>query len=286
MPGQDPPQDITIFMDVSLNPGPDLTGSWLLHGRFSTSQVVNRHSHTNLPLLTTKYSRKFLLSLRSSARNPCPQVLGKLKSHGVLRYRGGKGGKKTRGNYLNFFSRTTQREYANFGYLQAPLPLRGVNLNNLISVTTTDSPKIDCCCVQFCVLNVRSIKNKAMAVKDLVVDQDIDILALTETWLHPGNIDDVEIRTLCPTGYRFLHVPRGHSRGGGVGLLFKDTLQTNSHITDTFTTFELMNIHFRSLQSITVLHIYHPLITPHACYFLKNSQCFWNKLWLNPLVTY
>ena len=86
-----------------------------------------------------------------------------------------------------------------------------------------------------------------------------DILALTETWLRPGNIDDVEIRTLCPTGYRFLHVPRGHSRGGGVGLLFKDTLQINSHITDTFATFELMDIHFRSLQSIRVLLIYRPL---------------------------
>ena len=117
---------------------------------------------------------------------------------------------------------------------------------------------INCRCVQFCVLNVRSIKNKAMAVRDLVVDQDIGILALTETWLRPGNIDDVEIRTLCPTGYRFLHVPRGHSRGGGVGLLFKDTLQTNSHITDTFTTFELMDIHFRSLKSIRVQLIYRP----------------------------
>ena len=56
-----------------------------------------------------------------------------------------------------------------------------MNLNNLISVTTADSSKIDCRCVQFSVLNVRSIKNKAMAVKGLVLDQDIDILALTET---------------------------------------------------------------------------------------------------------
>ena len=61
-------------------------------------------------------------------------------------------------------------------------------------------------------------------------------------FLRPGNIDDVEMRTLCPTGYKFLHVPRGHSRGAGVGLLFKDTLQINSHITDTFTTLELMDI--------------------------------------------
>ena len=103
VPGHDPPQDITIFMDVSLNPGPDLTGGWLLHDRLSTSQVVGHHSHTNSRSLTMKYSRKFLRSLRSSACTPCPQVLGELKSHGVLRYRGGKGGKKTRGNYLPYF---------------------------------------------------------------------------------------------------------------------------------------------------------------------------------------
>ena len=94
MPGHDPPQDITIFMDVSLHPGPDLTGSWLLHDQFSTSQVVGCHSQTNLPLLTMKYSRKFLRSLRSTACTPCRQVLGKLKSHGVPRYGGGKGVKK------------------------------------------------------------------------------------------------------------------------------------------------------------------------------------------------
>ena len=36
MPGHNPPQDITKFMDLSLNPGPDLTGGWLLHNQFST----------------------------------------------------------------------------------------------------------------------------------------------------------------------------------------------------------------------------------------------------------
>ena len=144
-----------------------------------------------------------------------------------------------------------------------------MNLNNLMSVTTTDSPKINCRCVQFCVLNITSIKNKTMAVKDFVVDQDIDILALTETWLHPGNIDDVEIRTLSPTHYRFLHVPRGHSQGGGVGLLFKDTLQINSHIKDTFQTFELIDIHFQSLQLIRVLVIYRPPDNTSSMLFLE-----------------
>ena len=61
-------------------------------------------------------------------------------------------------------------------------------------------------------------------------------------------------------------------------MLFKDTLQINSHITDTFKTFELMDIHFRTLQFIRVLLIYRPLITALLCYFLKNSHCFWTRL--------
>ena len=97
----------------------------------------------------------------------------------------------------------------------------------------------------------------------------LKLLPLTETWLRPGNMDDVEIRTLCPTGYRFLHVSRGHSRGGGVGLLFKDTLQINNHITDTFKTFELMDIHFRSLQFIRVRLLYHPPDNISSMLFLE-----------------
>ena len=78
-PGHDPSHDITIFMDVSLNPGPDLTGSWIQLDRFTTSQVVGRHSHINSPLLTIKYSSKFLVSLRSSACTPCSQNSGRTK---------------------------------------------------------------------------------------------------------------------------------------------------------------------------------------------------------------
>ena len=42
-----------------------------------------------------------------------------------------------------------------------------------------------------------------------------------------------------------LLVPMGNSRGGGVGLLFEDTLQTKvtSHA-DTFKILELIDIHF------------------------------------------
>ena len=97
-----------------------------------------------------------------------------------------------------------------------------------------------------------------MLVKDFVVDSDVDVLALTETWLRPGNVDDIKIGTLRPIGYRFLHVPRPHGRGGGVGISFKETLNVNTSLTDIFDTFELMDVRLRNLQTVRILVIYRP----------------------------
>jgi len=38
-------------------------------------------------------------------------------------------------------------------------------------------------------------------MKDLVVDKNIDILALTETWLKPDDCFDYTVRDISPTGY-------------------------------------------------------------------------------------
>ena len=73
-----------------------------------------------------------------------------------------------------------------------------------------------------------------MAVKDFVVDNDIDILAMTKTWPRPGTNDSVEVGNLCPTGYRVIqiHVPRFHSAGGGVGIKSKNSIHLNISLTE------------------------------------------------------
>ena len=43
----------------------------------------------------------------------------------------------------------------------------------------------------FALFNAKSVRNRAMAYKVYVVDKNIDILALTKTWLRPGNCDDL-----------------------------------------------------------------------------------------------
>ena len=145
------------------------------------------------------------------------------------------------------------------------------NLRNVQRQTDFVSRNYISCCVQLCLLNVRYVKNKAMIVKDYVVDNDIDIMALAETWLRPGNTNDVEVGTLCPTGYWFLHVPRSHSRGGGVGVLFKDNLNINSSMCDTIQSFDSwMSVSEAFSVLGSWLFIVHPTTTP-VCFSLKRS---------------
>ena len=53
---------------------------------------------------------------------------------------------------------------------------------------------------------------------------DLAFLALTETWLQPGENDNYFVGELCAQGYIIHHIPRQNSRGGRVGLLVKKSL--------------------------------------------------------------
>ena len=78
--------------------------------------------------------------------------------------------------------------------------------------------------IDVCLLNASSVNNKTLIIKDFVVDSDIDILTLTETWLNPDAINYSTINDICPKGYLFQHVSR-EKRGGGIGILYKQSLK-------------------------------------------------------------
>ena len=73
-----------------------------------------------------------------------------------------------------------------------------------------------------CHLNARSVKNKSIIIKDLVVDNNIDILAITETWLQPDISNQIIVNNICPTRFILHHLPRAAHKGGGVALLYKN----------------------------------------------------------------
>jgi len=65
-------------------------------------------------------------------------------------------------------------------------------------------------------INCRSILHKLLDIETLLYQFNIDVLALTETWLDSVSAENIKIR-----GYTFLHKCRETNRWGGVGFLVK-----------------------------------------------------------------
>ena len=83
-------------------------------------------------------------------------------------------------------------------------------------------------------LNVHSARNKSASIQELIVSNDADIFAVTETW-HACS-DDVALRRIVPPGYRCLEAARparlatrstvdNNNLGGGVALIYRDNLK-------------------------------------------------------------
>ena len=153
-----------------------------------------------------------------------------LKSLGLLRrYRGCRGGKYLARN-CNSYSIKTLIPGRNCGSLNiqdSACSARTVSSpvkRSLIYIKPIqNSAPNQTISASFCLLNARSINNKSFIIKDFVVDQNVDILALTETWIRSDNPDQCTINNLCPNGYSFQHISR-KTKGGGVALLYKQNL--------------------------------------------------------------
>jgi hypothetical protein len=116
------------------------------------------------------------------------------------------------------------------------------------------------------ILNCCSAANKIALIHDLIADRQLDALFLSETWFTtdtPASIlDDV-----APPHYAALHVPRplvpgGPSRGGGLAVIYRQTLVVRRHpLADKYrpTTFEMQLVRV-GLPPLThaVINIYRP----------------------------
>ena len=80
----------------------------------------------------------------------------------------------------------------------------GVNLNNLLFPRRTPLKQESCKHSKLCLLNCRSVCNKMSIINDFVIENNIDLLCLTETWLNANNsnyqLDPVSRVNSCPVG--------------------------------------------------------------------------------------
>ena len=79
-----------------------------------------------------------------------------------------------------------------------------------------------------CLINPRSCSNKSAVMKQFINDLDLDVCAVTETWLKEG--DEIGRVALRPEGYEILSSPHPMRLGGGIAIIHKEDLKiTKSH---------------------------------------------------------
>ena len=128
--------------------------------------------------------------------------------------------------------------------------------------TTAVPPAVTGEQIRIVLMNAQSVRNKTMLINEYVRDDDIDSLAITETWLKRGG-DSAIITELAPDGYSFVHVPRQRGRGGGVGLLHRETYSCKLLASPCFKHMELLRARLTgtNVRPFDVYVVYHPPVS-------------------------
>ena len=106
-----------------------------------------------------------------------------------------------------------------------PIPQQGSNTNNLIYIKP-EQPKFPPPpnkLVKIATGNVQSLKNKEQPLLHQLIDKDINIMIVTETWLTKDDTIWLEACDLKKDTYRFQSAHCQNGRGGGLALIHRST---------------------------------------------------------------
>jgi len=82
--------------------------------------------------------------------------------------------------------------------------------------------------LSFDVVNAWSVIETIGLLHDVIYDQNVDILAVTETWVCESEPDTIKI-DLAPPGYAVLPVHQGKLKQRAYGSLLKKKSKTEPH---------------------------------------------------------
>ena len=121
-------------------------------------------------------------------------------------------------------------------------------------------------------LNSHSVQSreKRIGIANFVVDKNIDIFFITETWLNSSG-EEGKLKELTPSRYKVKSLPRG-SRGGGILVIYKDHLPITikSDFLFDHNSFEILQLSLTSPQHVHFFCLYRT--PPSKKNRLKNSD--------------
>ena len=93
-------------------------------------------------------------------------------------------------------------------------------------------------------INTQSIRPKILDFQEYVVSKDIDVCAITETWLKEDEIFDK--KQIDPIGYSVILHPRKDKRvGGDIAMVCKDNIKVRSVLDGSCGTMEYALFSFK-----------------------------------------
>ena len=137
--------------------------------------------------------------------------------------------------------------------------------NNNTHVSDQEGHDVRALNSKFALWNSRSINSKIPMICDLIISNQIDIFALTETWLYGDDRDSVPIADLLNTlpTHTFHHIPRRSRTGGGVGVCIRKTFRVCENKCRSWDSFEYMDLFITAHQTnpLRLVVVYRPQLT-------------------------
>ena len=110
-------------------------------------------------------------------------------------------------------------------------------------------------------INAQSVCNKADLLVDHFIQHNFDIICLTETWLSVSDKHRKVIGDLTLAGFTFYHVPRPNRLGGGIAILYRESIKRGATSSFTASSFESLCCDFQfpgTSTPIKILVLYRP----------------------------
>ena len=110
-------------------------------------------------------------------------------------------------------------------------------------------------------LNAQSVRNKALGICDYIMQANVDLVFLCETWLRPVG-DEADCAALTPPGFFFKSLPWQSGTCGGLAVLHRTSLTRNIAVSTrdlVFTAFEICEVRLSyDGHTVVFLSVYRP----------------------------
>lgn len=284
IPGNDPPMDITIFMDVALNPGPSNDN------HTSNTESTGDVDIITMPTTLYMYSRNQLINLRSRASRLKPEQFQILKLYSLFRYRGKSAGKRKRlssafykGNALQQLPELPIQVI--IGNRHSTYPICSFRMPSSIKQLPKQVPSSTCTTStlpRFLLTNARSVLNKLDELELRLNNEQTDVAVITESWITP----DTSAEQYSVVGYNVFNKCRPNRNGGGVLLYVKEHLRATAIDDDIHVPPEIEGewiiLHHpkfpRCVPSIVVFAVYSPPDSQHEDLLRHHIICSVDRL--------